>query len=76
MLIQKSFVLLYCQTTNLTIKTINIMKAQTKTRLDKVAEIAIYGIGIATLMLIIFTTVYGVIQAANETSMCIFGCIQ
>ena len=52
------------------------MKAQTKARLDKVAEVAIYGIGGATLLLILFTTIYGVIQAATNTSMCIFGCIQ
>lgn len=52
------------------------MKAQTKNILDKAAEIAIYGIGGATLLLILFTTIYGVIQAANDTSMCIFGCIQ
>lgn len=52
------------------------MKAQMKTRLDKVAEVAIYGIGIATLALILFTTVCAVVKAANETSMCIFGCIQ
>lgn len=52
------------------------MKARMKNIMDKVATICIYGIGIATLMLILFTTVYGVIQAATNTSMCIFGVIQ
>ena len=52
------------------------MKTQTKQILDKAAEIAIYGIGGATLLLILFTTIYGAIQAATNTSMCIFGVIQ
>lgn len=52
------------------------MKATTKNIMDKLAEIAIYGIGGATLLLILFTTVCAVVKAANETSMCVFGCIQ
>ena len=52
------------------------MKATTKKIMDKVAEVAIYGIGGATLLLILFTTIYGAIQAATNTSMCIFGIIQ
>lgn len=51
------------------------MKAQTKARLDKVAEVAIYVIGLLWLLLILFTTI-GAIQAATNTSMCIFGVIQ
>lgn len=52
------------------------MKTRMKNIMDKVATVCIYGIGIATLMLILFTTVYGVIQAATDTSMSIFGIIQ
>lgn len=77
LLIQKSFVLLYCQTTKTkTNKNNTDMKATTKNILDKAAEVAIYGIGGATLLLILFTTICAVVRAANETSMCIFGCIQ
>lgn len=52
------------------------MKAQTKRIMDKAAEIAIYGIGGATLLLIIFTIVCAVVKAATDTSMVVFGCIQ
>lgn len=49
------------------------MKAQTKNILDKTGQILIWAVGIATLSLILISTVYGVIKAATETSMCIFG---
>ena len=49
---------------------------KTNKTLDKVATVCIYGIGICTLALILISTIYGVIQAATDTSMCIFGCIQ
>lgn len=52
------------------------MKATTKNILDKAAEIAIGATIGATLLLILFTTIYGAIQAATNTSMCIFGVIQ
>lgn len=52
------------------------MKAQMKNILDKAGQVMIWAIGICTLALILITTVYGVVKAATETSMCIFGCIQ
>ena len=51
------------------------MKATTKNIMDNATGM-IYTIGIATLALILISTVYGVIQAATDTSMCLFGIIQ
>lgn len=53
------------------------MKAlTTKQIIDKAGQLLIWSIGIATLLLILITTIFGIVKAATDTSLCIFGVIQ